>query len=703
MLALRVEKEIGGRVLSLETGKLAKQAHAAVVVRYADTMVLTAVVSDKPREGIDFFPLTVDYREKTSAAGKFPGGFFKREGRPTQKETLTMRMMDRPVRPLFPKDYRDEVQIQSMVLSADQENDPDVLAMIGASAALALAPLPWNGPIGAVRIARVDNDWLVNPTHAQREYAQMELLLTGITGQINMIEVGALQVSEELVLEGIALGQKVIDDICAMIRELAQKVGNKTTYTPRGPSKELSKLVSDKVLAPLGQAKRTPEKQARNAAVQKLRDDLVVALCGTADEPIKGGPKAVDVKTAFGDVEEEVVRAMILNDGVRPDGRKVDEIRPISGEVGFLPRTHGSALFTRGQTQALVVTTLGTPSDEQIIDGLTEEYAKKFMLHYNFPSFSVGEVRPIRGPGRREIGHGALAERCLEPVLPTPEQFPYTIRLVSDILESNGSSSMASVCGGTLALMDAGVPIKEPVAGISVGMVSEGDRRVLLTDIQGEEDHYGDMDFKVAGTVNGITGIQLDLKVGGLTHEIIREALQRARVARLSILKDMSQTLAKPRPSISEHAPKILTIKINPEKIGKVIGPGGKMIKKIQEETGANIDIDDDGTVYISSFGSAGAEAARDKIQLITEEVQVGKVYNGKVISIKDFGAFIELIPGQDGLCHISELADHYVKSVTDEVKMGDMVRVKVILVDDQGRVKLSRKAAMLDEKNPGQ
>ncbi|MDD4890568.1 MAG: polyribonucleotide nucleotidyltransferase, partial [Phycisphaerae bacterium] len=556
--------------------------------------------------------------------------------------------------------------------------------------------------IGAVRVTLVDGEFIVNPTHAQREYAQAELLLTGVTGEINMIEVGAREVSEAKILEGIAIGQKVIDDVCEMIRELKAKAGKAATYKPLGPTKELVELVRGRTAKALRQAKDNPDKTARNDAVKTIIEDLANELCGPEGDEKKGAPSRNDVKAAYDEVQEEVVRAMILDEGKRPDGRRLDEVRTITSEVGFLPRTHGSALFTRGQTQALVVTTLGTPSDEQIIDGLTEEYAKKFMLHYNFPSFSVGEVRPIRGPGRREIGHGALAERCLEAVLPTPDQFPYTIRLVSDILESNGSSSMASVCGGSLALMDAGVPVKAPVAGISVGMVNDGKRRVLLTDIQGEEDHYGDMDFKVAGTTEGVTGIQLDLKVRSLSHEIIREALDRARTARLGILKDMAQTLSKPRPNISEYAPRILTIKINPEKIGKVIGPGGKMIKKIQEETGANIDIDDDGTVYISSFGGVGAEAARDQILLITEEVQLGKIYNGKVISIKDFGAFIELIPGQDGLCHISELADHYVKSVIDEVKLGDMVKVKVIAIDDTGRVKLSRKQAMIEEKQGG-
>ncbi|MCG3180055.1 MAG: Polyribonucleotide nucleotidyltransferase [Phycisphaerae bacterium] len=699
MTVKRVEKEIGGRTLSIETGKLAKQAASSALVRYADTVVLAAMVTDKPRPGIDFFPLQVDYREKTSAAGKFPGGFFKREGRPTLKEVLTMRNIDRPLRPLFAKDFLNEVQIYTMVLSADPDNDPDVLAMIGAAACAAMAPVPWKGPLGAVRIGRVQGEYIINPTYAQREYNDMELLLAGGKDTINMIEVGSREVSEDDLMEGMRIGQDVINTICDMINELANKTGQACEYVSGGPSPELVATVRSRGAAAIRAAKENPDKLARNAAVSQVETGLLEALCGTEEAPVENGQDPKLVHAAFEVVTEEVVRAMIL-DGTRPDGRRADQVRDLHSEVSILPRTHGSAIFTRGQTQALVTTTLGTPSDEQIIDGLAEEYSKKFMLHYNFPSFSVGEARPIRGPGRREYGHGALAERCLEGVLPDPEVFPYTIRLVSDILESNGSSSMASVCGGTLALMDAGVPIKDPVAGISIGMVSEGGRRVMLTDIQGEEDHYGDMDFKVAGTQNGVTGIQLDLKIEGLTHEIIRDALTQAREARLGILKHMLQTLPKPRPSISQYAPRMLTIKINPEKIGKVIGPGGKTIKKIQEETGAQIDIEDDGTVFISSFGADGAERAREQVELLTQEVQLGRIYNGKVISIKDFGAFIEIMPGQDGLCHISELADTYVKTVSDVVKIGDMIRVKCIAIDDQGRVKLSRKQAMAAEKN---
>jgi polyribonucleotide nucleotidyltransferase len=659
---------------------------------------MAALVTDKPRPGIDFFPLQVDYREKTSAAGKFPGGFFKREGRPTLKEVLTMRMIDRPMRPLFPKDFLNEVQVYTMVLSADGRNDPDVLAMVGASAVAALAPVPWDGPTGSVRIGHVGEEWKVNPTHAEREYADAELLLAGVKGHINMIEVGAREVSEETLMEGIIAAQPHIDAICDMIQELVEKAGKEPAYDPLGPSKELVDRVREMAAAKIKEAKLNPDKLARNDAVDAVEAAVTEELCGADEAPKEDGPDPKHVHTAFDWVAEEVVRDMVVNDNERPDGRKFDEIRDLTSEIGFLPRTHGSAIFTRGQTQALVTTTLGTPSDEQIIDGLAEEYSKKFMLHYNFPSFSVGEVRPIRGPGRREFGHGALAERCLEAVLPDPEDFPYTIRLVSDILESNGSSSMASVCGGTLALMDAGVPIKNPVAGISIGMFSEGDRQVLVTDIQGEEDHFGDMDFKVAGTQAGITGIQLDLKIRGLNHELIRQTLDVAKSARLHILKHMAQTIDQPRPEISQYAPRMLTIRINPEKIGAVIGPGGKVIKKIQEETGAKIDIDDDGTVYISSFEGGGAERAKEQIELLTQEVQLNRIYTGKVMSVKDFGAFIEIIPGQDGLCHISELSEGFVEKVTDEVNIGDEVRVKVIAIDDQGRVKLSRKRAMAEE-----
>ena len=691
-----VETEIGGRTITFETGKLAKQASGAVTVRCGDTIVLCTVVSADPREGIDFFPLTVDYREKMYAAGRFPGGFFKREGRPTQKEILTMRLIDRPIRPLFPEGYMDEVQIQSMVMSADAEADPDVLAMCGASAALAISDIPFEGPTAAVRVCRINGELVLNPPHAQRAEADMEIVMAGHKEAVNMIEVGAKEVSEDVVAQGLALGHRAIQQICKAIDDLARKVGTPKEWEPPEADHTLAKRVKELAESRLRKAKKIVKKQERNDAVKEIYDEVIESLSPEgADEPEF---ERSAVKAALSKLEEKIVRDTILKDGIRPDGRKMDEIREISCEVGVLPRVHGSALFTRGETQALVALTLGTGKDEQIIDDLVAEYSKKFMLHYNFPPFSVGEVRKIGSPGRREIGHGALAERALEGVMPNAEEFPYTVRLVSDILESNGSSSMASVCGGTLALMDGGVPIVQPVAGISIGLVQEGDKSVLLTDIIGEEDHFGDMDFKVAGTPDGITAIQLDLKTRGLSHELIVETLERAREARMHILKQMLATIREPRPTTSPYAPYLVMIKIDPEKIGKVIGPGGASIKKIQALSGANVEIEDDGSVVISGVGHEGPNMAREMIEQITEGAKLGKIYTGKVISIKDFGAFVEISPGQDGLCHISELSTGYVNRVEEVCKIGDTMRVKVILIDDQGRVKLSRKAAIAEE-----
>jgi len=694
-MTYKAEREIGGRVLSIETGKIAKQADAAVTVRYGDTIVLVTVVRAEPREGIDFFPLTVDYREKTYAAGKFPGGFYKREGRPTTKEILTMRMVDRPIRPLFPKGFKDEVLIQAMVLSADQDNDPDILAMIGASACLMLSSIPFDGPIGAVRIGRVDAQFVINPTHRQIDEGELNLLVAGHREAVNMIEVGAAELPEDVIAEGIKLGHDQVVLVCEMIEELAAQCAKPKQWTPPEPNLELQEAIRRRALEPMRQAKQIVSKKQREEAVDQLIEQVLEEFSpADAEQPQYSRQ---EVQAELEKIEEEAVRSLILS-GRRIDGRGPDEIRPVTCEVGVLPRTHGSAIFTRGETQALVVTTLGTVQDAQIVDGLVDEYSQKFMLHYNFPPFCVGEVRRIGAPTRREIGHGALAERSLEPVMPEPERFPYTIRVVSDILESNASSSMATVCGGTLSLMDAGVPIKQPVAGVSIGMVHDEQKVVLLTDIIGEEDFFGDMDFKIAGTQRGITGIQLDLKTRGLSHELIVESLARAREARIQVLREMLRTLPRPRPSISQHAPRILTIKISPEKIGKVIGPGGRAIKKIEQETGATIEIEDDGTVYISCVGE-GAEAAREAIERIAEEIKIGKIYTGRVTSIKDFGAFIELVPGEDGLCHISELDDRYVKNVSDVCKVGDTLRVKVIAIDEQGRVKLSRKAALQEEK----
>jgi len=704
MQAIRVERQIGGRTLAIETGTLAKLADGSVTVQYADTVVFGAVVRAAPREGIDFFPLQVDYRERRAAAGKFPGGFMKREGRPTTKEILTARLIDRPLRPLFPKGFMDEVQIHLNVLAADQQNDPDVLAGIAASAAIALSDIPFLHPIAHVRVGHVDNQFVINPTQEQLEFSDLDLVVAGTRHYVNMIEVGSRELPEDLVADAIEFGHKAVVQIVEMIEELQAKLPREKVGNIKHPDAafvyHIRSLVTDKIR----DVKGKPGKTDRADAVKQILADLINELAPSITDPnasygtiLATKDKQKQIRAVFVEVEEQVTREAILA-GVRPDGRDFTSIRPISCQVGLLPRVHGSALFSRGETQALCTVTLGTSSDEQMVDGLIEEYSQKFMLHYNFPSFSVGEVRPIRGPGRREIGHGALAERSLIAVLPAVDQFPYTVRIISDILESNGSSSMASSCGGCLALMDAGVPITKPVAGISVGLVQEGDRIALLTDILGEEDHFGDMDFKVCGTRDGITAIQLDIKTEGLDYKIIRETLHRAKQARLVILDKMEQALPAPRPQISPFAPRLLTLKIDPEKIGKVIGPSGKNIKKLQADTGAQIDIEDDGTVYVSAVDGAAAERCRDIIEAMTAEVKVGKIYAGRVVSIKEFGAFIEIAPETDGLCHVSELSDRYVQNVNDFVNIGDEVRVKVILIDDQGRIKLSRKAAMREE-----
>jgi polyribonucleotide nucleotidyltransferase len=696
MAVVTVEREIAGRTLSIETGRIAKQAHGSALVRYGDTVVLVTATRAKPREGIDFFPLTVEYRESTYAAGKIPGGFFKREGRPSTKEILTCRMIDRPVRPLFPEGYMDEVQIIALVLSADQQNDPDMLSVIGASAALALSPIPWEGPLGAVRVGMVDGQFLINPLQSQREAGQMELIVAGPEGLVNMIEVGAQEVPDEKAIEALALAQEALATVIDMQKELVKKAGlAKREFAGATDVSALEKLIEKGYLKDLEASKKIHGKIARNTATNEVADRASEAVF--ADEELADKYTKVDFKRAWYNVEDRFIRKLLLA-GKRTDGRKPDELRPITCEVGVLPRTHGSALFTRGETQALVVTTLGTGEDQQIIDGLIDEFKKSFMLHYNFPPFSVGEVKMMRSASRRDIGHGALAEKSIAGVLPADGAFPYTIRVVSDIMESNGSSSMATVCGTTLSLMDAGVPIKDPVAGVSIGRISDGSKEILLTDIQGEEDHVGDMDFKVAGTQRGITGIQLDLKVRGLTVETCKNAIERAHEVRIEILKTMLATIGKPRTEISRHAPRLLQLHINPDKIGKVIGPGGKTIKGIEATTGARVEIEDDGTVTISSVDVTKAEQARDMVESLTAEVQVGRIYNGTVVSIKDFGAFIEIMPGQDGMCHVSELSDKYVKTVGEVCKLGDTIRVKVIAVDDTGRVKLSRKAVLKEE-----
>jgi polyribonucleotide nucleotidyltransferase len=696
--AFRVEKEIGGRMLSIETGKLAKQATASAMVQYSDTVVMVAATTAAPRAGLDFFPLTVDYRERTYAAGKFPGGFYKRESRPTDKEILTMRAVDRPIRPLFDPQFLDEVQIQCIVLSADQENDPDLVAINGASAALTLSGLPFNGPIAAVRVGRVNGELILNPTHKQLDESEFELLVAGRKEAVNMIEFQGNETPEDVVSEAVEFGHNAVIEICEMIQDLVSQCGKPVSWTAPPVDAELNEAVRSQAEEEMLTCRLIPGKKERSEAIDELKERVLDALSPEEGDTPPRFSRA-DVVAAFRGLEKKAARKL-LREGKRPDGRPSDQVRPISCEVGVLPRTHGSALFARGETQGLVVVTLGTPGDQQIIDGLQDEYRRKFMLHYNFPPFSVGEVRPLRGPSRRDIGHGALAEKSLEAILPTPDQFPYTIRVVSDILDSNGSTSMATVCGGTLSLMDAGVPIQDPVAGISIGLITgeNGQEDILLTDIVGEEDHFGDMDFKVAGTQRGITGIQLDLKISGISHDLTRRVLDRAREARMAILKEMLATISEPRAEISRYAPRLLTIKINPEKIGKVIGPGGKGIKKIQEQTGSKIDIEDDGTIYISSVDADNAERARLQVESVVEEVQVGRVYLGQVVSVKDFGAFVEVLPGQEGLCHISELADRFVENVTDEMNIGDEVKVKVIGIDDQGRIKLSRKAAASDE-----
>ena len=692
----KVERQISGRMFSIETGKVAKQASGAVVVRYGDTVVLATAVSSDPREGIDFFPLTVDYREKTSAAGKFPGGFIKREGRPTTKEILTMRMIDRPIRPLFPKGFKDEVQLQSMVLSADLENDPDILAMTGSSAALALSDIPFDGPLAAVRVGYVNGELVLNPTQSEMLETTLDLVLGGHKDAVNMIEVGSRELSEEIIAEAIELGHSAIIEICEMIEELIAECGKEKYAYEIPDTGELVGMLESRIGDSYREARGIEGKRERKTRIKELYEEFKAEVCPEDAEEPKYAPEVV--RMAIEDFEESVVRTMILN-GERTAGRGNEEIRELSGEVSILPRTHGSALFTRGETQAIVTATLGTGGDEQRIDGLLkEEVSQKFMLHYNFPPFCVGECRRIMGPGRREIGHGALAERCLKGVIPDVETFPYTIRLVSDILESNGSSSMASVCAGTLALMDAGVPLLHPVAGISVGMMSDGDKRVLITDILGEEDHYGDMDFKVAGTQKGITGIQLDLKARGIPYEIIRETLEQARKARMEILHVLLTVIPEPRPDLSVYAPKITSIQIPVDMIGKIIGPGGKEIRGLEAATGAKIEIEEDGTVTISCVSGDGHLKCKEMIRLMTEPVKIGAIYDGKVVSVKDFGVFVEIAPGQEGLCHISELAEKYVESVSDVCKMGDKERFKVIAIDEQGRIKLSRKAVLREE-----
>jgi polyribonucleotide nucleotidyltransferase len=696
-----VRRSFGDKTLTLESGKLAKQATGSVTVRLGDTITLVATVAAPGREGLDFFPLTVDYREKTYTAGKFPGGFIKREGRPSTKEILTSRLIDRPIRPLFPADYRQEVQIQAGPISADRQNDPDVLSILGASATLVLAPeVPFLGPIGAVRLARIDGAFVPFPTAQEMAASDIDLIVASTERAVVMIEGFMQELPEPEALAAILEAHRINQELIGLQRELREAAGLPPIEHPAEQPDALVQQLHERYANDLREAKRIAKKADRNAAVDALRDRIIAEVGAPGDDPAAAAaaPTTQQLKPAFYALQERVVREMIL-DGYRPDGRGPKDIRPITCEVSVLPSAHGSAIFQRGETQALVTTVLGTAADEQRVDGIMDEYSKKFMLDYNMPPFSVGEVRPIRGPGRREIGHGMLAERSVAPVLPRPDEFPYTIRVVSDILESNGSSSMASVCGATLSLMDAGVPITDPVGGISTGLVMDEatGRYVLLTDIIGDEDHFGDMDFKVAGTQRGITGIQLDLKNKGITEAVIRDTLDVSREARLEILRTMLRAIKRPREEISVNAPRLIQIQINPEKIGLLIGPGGKTIRKLQEETGTKIDIEDSGVVTIASPSAEGAEAARDRIEMMTQGVKIGQVFEGKVIAIKDFGAFVELLPGRDGLVHISELSEGYVQSVTDVARVGDTMLVKVINIDDQDRVKLSRKQALAE------
>jgi polyribonucleotide nucleotidyltransferase len=667
------------------------------LVQYGETVVLAAACYGPPRPG-DFFPLTCDYRERVAAAGKFPGGFLKREGRPTLKETLTARLMDRPIRPLFPDGYLNEVQVQAFVMASDRQNDPDVLAMNGASAALCLSPIPFQGPLGSVRLGLVQGALVPFPTQDQLEESDLDLIVSGSKDSVLMIEGFAREIPETQMADYIMVAHGYIREICEMQEELIAKAGKPKVEFVSPPESGVFVQLKEKQYEALRTVKQTEGKQARADAVTALKERVAAEMI--PDPAAEGAITPEALNAAWSTLEQRVVRDGILA-GVRPDGRDSKTLRPIDCKVDILPRVHGSAMFQRGETQSVVTVTLGTGRDEQRVDGLIEEYSQKFMLHYYFPSFSVGEVRPIRGPGRREMGHGALAERSVKPVLPGPEVFPYTVRIISDIFESNGSSSMASVCAATLGLMSAGVPISNPVAGISIGLVQEPDRYVLLTDIIGEEDHYGDMDFKVAGTQNGITGIQLDLKIAGINEEIIRATLVQAREARIEILRRMLTAISRPRSEISKWAPRLLRTMIDPEKIGLLIGPGGKTIRGIQDSTGALIEVEDSGAVTVSSFNAEAAQEAMKRVEALTASVEIGKIYEGRVTSIKDFGAFIEILPGKDGLCHISELADGYVNSVNDVCHIGDVMEVKVISVDEQDRVKLSRKA-VLREQNGG-
>jgi polyribonucleotide nucleotidyltransferase len=690
------EVSVGQHSLSFETGKLAKQAHGSVLVRAGDTVVLvTACHAASPREGIDFLPLTVDYREYTYASGRIPGGFFKREGKPTEKEVLTSRVIDRPIRPLFPSGWRYETQIIAMVLSADTANDPDVLAITGASAAIALSEIPFEKTIAGVRVGLVDGGYVINPTFEQRRVSRLDLVIAGTADGIVMVEAGAKEVSEDEVLAALEAGHAAIREIVRSIDELAREAGRSKLPKPeRTIGHEFYRDVEEKVLVPLSEAMRIRGKLENYNRVDEVLDELI------ADIPEGETQRKLEAKAVFKELQEKVLRDEVLERSMRLDGRRFDEIRPIWIETSVLPRVHGSAVFTRGETQALVTATLGTADDQQKIEQVDGETYKRFMLHYNFPPFSVGEVGFLRGPGRREVGHGALAERALAALVPVETEFPYTIRIVSDILESNGSSSMASVCGGSLAMMDAGVPMRAPVAGVAMGLIldEKSGKYAVLSDIAGAEDHYGDMDFKVAGTGQGITALQMDIKVTGISSEIMRTALTQAHAGRMHILEKMQESLSTSRTNISAYAPRIVTIKIPVDKIRDVIGPGGKTIRGIIEKTGVKIDVEDDGRVNVASSDEAAAQKALGIIQELTATPELNKTYLGKVQRITDFGAFVEIMPGTDGLLHVSEIANYRVKDVRDELKEGQQVLVKVINIDPTGKIRLSRKALLTAE-----
>jgi len=697
---LRIEREFAGRTLTLETGRMAKQAHGSVLVQFGDTVVLcTATVQDRATH-LPFFPLTVEYREKSYAAGKIPGGFFKREGRPAEKEILAARQVDRPLRPMFPDGFMHETQIMCSILSADQENDADVLAVLGSSAALCLSKIPFRTPVASVRVGRIRGNWILNPTFQQLAYSDVEIVVAGSRDAILMVEGGAVEVPEADILEGIEVAHEGIRQLIDIQEELLADLRQpEMAWVPQLPDQALTRRIENMARPKVAEAMALGEKHQRNQALAAVRDDVFYQLQDElSDEEFQESRDQVG--EILKGIEKASMRNRILDEGVRADGRDLDTVRDISCEIGVLPRTHGSALFTRGQTQALCVATLGTSRDEQRIDSIDvmEEISKSFMLHYNFPPFCTGEAKPIRGTSRREIGHGALAERAIQPLLPDYEAFPYTIRVVSEVLESNGSSSMASVCGSSLALMAAGVPMKASCAGVAMGLIKEGDRVAVLTDILGLEDALGDMDFKVAGTRSGVTSIQMDIKVDGLSREVLHEALERAHRARIHILDVMDQTIVEPRSELSPHAPRITSIQVNPSKLGEIIGPKGKTIRAIQEETGAKIDIDDSGIVKIAAVSGEAAARAREMIEAIVQEPEIGRVYEGPVKNVTTFGAFIEILPGLEGLCHISELRESRVDNTEEVLRRGMRTRVKLLSIDEKGRLRLSRKAAVEEE-----